>query len=176
MKKIYYLIFLIFPYFHVVSQNISGNSDWKTKEDFKAAEPKIIENILWLEKTPFSPDTTLRKNVGAYVFKWIIDCPYITLGMDLKFEGVLLKDDKCQNCHIIAAMFLMGKTLSLIENLEKPDECKANIRGIESMISIYNEIVKQKGESVKNSIMENYISLKKQNKLEEYVKKEMDKK
>lgn len=176
MKKIGYLILLFLPCYHVVSQNISGNTEWKTKADFKAAEPKIIENILWLEKTPFVSDTTLRKNVGAYVFKWMIDCPYITLGMDLKFEGVLLKDDKCQYCHIIAAMFLMGKTLSLIENSEKPDELKANIRGIESMITIYNEIIKQKGESAKNAIMENYLSLKTQNKLEDYVKKELKKK
>ncbi|QCR24245.1 hypothetical protein [Pontibacter sp. SGAir0037] len=73
---------------------------------------------------------------------------------------------------MLVPQFIFGKGLFLIKNKGEKDELQANIRGIESMVTLYTKI-KAKDKRAKNKTLEKYEGLVAKNTLEAYVRKQM---
>lgn len=169
----FFALVFVLSFNYTYSQNIDGGSDWSTEDEYRGAEEQVIENIKWLENNPLPEDEELRKEVGAYVLKWLMGCPYLTVDMDLKYEGPIMTDKKYEYSGKIATLFLFGKALYMLEH---PDEKKkamedgSNERGIISMLTAYKVLVKEKGDKAKHKTMEKYVKLQNEGKLTEFVK------
>ncbi len=173
MRALFVIGLLVIAVLSCNSQNIEGGTQWNSKEDYQSVEPQIIENILWLEANPLVEDMEYRKQVGAYVMKWLTGCPHISVTMTLKYEGKIMLDENYEFASRVSSIFLMGKTLYMIQHQDekkKIREVKSNERGIVSMITLYNELVKEKGASAKNEIMEQYVKMQDEGRLQEFVR------
>lgn len=175
MRTIFTLTFFLIAFctYQSFGQNLDGPNEWTTKEEYKSAESQVIENIKWLETNPLHDDEELRKEVGAYVMKWLLGCPYLTIEMSLKYEGDIMMDKKYEYAGKVATLFLFGKALYMLEH---PDEKKKELernsdeRGIISMVTAYKILVEQKGKDAKHKTMDKYVKMEKEGKLAEFVK------
>jgi hypothetical protein len=168
MKKLFLILLLAAAVTSVVySQN--NPSDWKTDEDFKKAEPVVIEKIAWIEEHPIEATQEENKITNAFVLYWFTEVKYIQLNIN---TDIFLKPSKEEYKYgsILGTLFMFGKGRFLIQNGNTADDISANVKGIETMITAYNNILKKEPDETCDA-MDKFVKMQKNNKLEAYVKK-----
>ncbi len=153
--------------FNLFAQSI-GNSAWHTIEEFKAEEPTIIRNIIWLENNPIATEQNDTKALSENIINWLSNTPYVSVILDGVFLESLMNNKRFKYSEKFKVTYLFGKSLYIIEHQEAVDEVKASVRGIEGMVTVYNEL-KQLDPSLNNSILEKYERLAAKGKLTKYV-------
>lgn len=167
MKK-YILILFLLAAGNVITftQTDSLSAGWKTKEDFEAAEGNVKKFILWLQTNTPSQDKDLRKDVSAYVLKWFIDCPYISISIDEKFE--LLKSGYTYEPDMLG-IYMFGIGYYLIEHKNEKMGLKSVHAGYKSMLTLYDTILKSEP-SATNKQLDEYKKLESSSELKSYIK------
>lgn len=150
----------------VFSQSDSLTMDWKTKEEFEAAEGNVKKFIIWLETNTPAKDTDLRKSVSAYLLKWFVGCPYISISIDEKFE--LLKTGYKYEADMLG-IYMYGIGYYLIEHKNEKMGLKSVYAGYKAMLALYETILKDEPSAV-NDILKNYNDLEKNSELKSYIK------
>lgn len=167
MRFILYVIFFSLVSLCGLAQQI-GRSSWETLEEFKAEEPNIIRNIIWLENNPFATEQNDTKALSENIINWLSNTPYVSVVLDGVFLEQIMDNKKFKYAEKFKVTYLFGKSLYIIENQNNSEETKASVRGIEGMITVYNEL-KQLDPSLNNSVLEKYARLRKKEKLENFV-------
>ncbi len=144
------------------------NTSWATIEEFKAEEPIIIRNIIWLENNPIATDQNDTKALSENIINWLTNTPYISVNLEGVFLENLMRNKRFKYAEKFKVTYLFGKSLYIIQHQDALDEVKASTRGIEGMINVYNEL-KLVDPSLTNNQLERYARLSAKGKLEEYV-------
>lgn len=167
MRTILFVIFYCLSAQLLFAQQIK-NSSWATIEEFKAEEPVIIRNIIWLESNPIATDQNDTKALSENIIKWLSNTPYLSVTLDGVFLESLMNNKRFKYAEKFKVTYLFGKSLYIIQHQDNLDEVKASTRGIEGMVTVYKEL-KQLDPSLTNGQLEKYTRLSLKGKLEKYV-------
>lgn len=131
-------------------------------EDYVKYENDVIKGCNWIMTTPIKEQTDKRKDVNAFLLKWISGSPNVSIEITEKIVtfGKLNPD--------LLMIFMAGWTKYAIENKDYTNKLKGNLSGIESVIEFYQ---KNSNDLKKDSNVEKYIKMKEKGTLEDYVKK-----
>lgn len=145
---------------------VPENVHLEKEADYLKYEADVLNGINWLENTGINEQLNKRKNTNAFLMKWILGTPTITIGLQV-FQTELTK----KNSDLLLS-FLGGWTKFAIENpSEKDDVIKANIAGFQSLIKVYSA---NKGNGIKkDKKIEKLIKLD-LSELEKWVRKEVE--
>ncbi len=168
MRFILTLFFYSLLSFSLFAQSI-GNTSWETIEEFKAEEPVIVRNIIWLENNPIATEQNDTKALSESIISWLSNTPYISVILDGVFLENLMNNKRFKYAEKFKVTYLFGKSLYIIEHQDDLDEVKASTRGIEGMVTVYKEL-KQLDPSLNNSVLEKYERLNTKGKLDKYVR------
>lgn len=168
---------LFFVLFSVIASNVYAqkveNTSWSTIEEFKAEEPTIIKNIIWLENNPIATSQNDTKELSENIINWLSNTPYISVILDEVFIESLLNNKQFKYAEKFKVTYLFGKSLYVIEHQDSLNEVKASVRGIEGMVLVYEEL-KLVDPSLWNSQLEKYCRLRARGKLEKYVRNRIE--
>jgi len=138
---------------------IPNNVKFEKAEDYKKNEPLVLESIAWLQKTPLSEKPEKRKEVNAYLLKWMTGSPTVSIEV---VSGIVPVD--CADCLFT---FLSGWTKYSLENNYAKDKIDCAVAGAEHVIEFYK---KNKAVLGKQSDIEKMIKRQKKGKLRKYIK------
>jgi hypothetical protein len=138
---------------------VPANYEFNVKEDYAKYEADIITASKWLEEIDLDKDEAKRKEVSAFVMKWIIGSPTVSVELNEKIMKLYNKNDKILINYMAAysAYWLQNKS-----SATKPAAIKA---GLISMMNVYKKDISIK----KNKDMDKLIKLTEENKLDEYI-------
>ena len=174
MSKLFTIMILIFiPIVTANAQHV-GSMNWSSEEDFKQDEKYIVEDILWLEENPLASLTNDTKAISSYVLNWLSNTPYISVTLDEIFLEGISNNKKYKYAEKFRVTYLFGKSLYEIQHQGNDDEVMASARGIEGMAKVYMEL-KKSDPSAKNRLLEKYAKMVKNNRIESYVRTEIQK-
>ena len=167
MKKYILILFLLAAAsVNTFTQTDSLSAGWKTKEDFEAAEGNVKKFIVWLQNNTPAQDKDLRKAVSAYVLKWFVDCPYIAISIDEKFE--LLNSGYTYEPDMLG-IYMFGIGYYLIEHKNEKMGLKSVYAGYKSMLALYETILKAEPSATSKQLDE-YKKLETSSELKSYIK------
>jgi hypothetical protein len=135
----------------------------ETKEDYAKHEKNVIESYNWLMKSPLEEESVKRQNINAFLLKWIIGSPNVSISLTLFNSNY----GDCQQCILI---FMGGYTKYALETRDFKDVFKSTLAGIEDVIKFY---ISNKTAIGRTPSIEKLIRLKGKNKLESYIKSKM---
>ncbi|MCB0497911.1 MAG: hypothetical protein KDC79_17360 [Cyclobacteriaceae bacterium] len=161
-------LFFVHFSFYSIAQTV-GNTSWKTIDDYKAEEPNIAKNIVWLENNPIATEQNDTKALSEYIIKWLTNVPYLKVVLDGVFLESLMNNKKFKYAEKFKVTYLFGKSIYLIEHQDNPDEAKACTRGVEGMVRVYKEL-NLLDPSLRNTTLDKYVRLSQKGKLESYVR------
>ncbi len=112
---------------------IPENTDMRTKDEFEASEPLVIESSNWLINTDLDKYTQERKKVNEFVWKWVSGTP--ALNIDITDELTKLYENNIQLLNI----FLAAYASYYIQHKTDFSNLAASREGIHAMIIVYNK-------------------------------------
>ena len=139
---------------------VPKNYTFEKKEDYAKYEKEIINCIIWLEKTLINKQQDKRKEVNAFLIKWLEGSPYVSI--EISQDIVTFLD--CSDCLMI---FMGGWAKYSLENSDYKNKLKGNIAGVQSVIKFYKNNKEFLG---KNKAIEKYIKLQDKGELENTIK------
>ena len=160
MNKIKSLIFLLFVSTSLLAQEVEIPNDIKLEnaEDYKKTEQLVLDCSEWLLKTPIAENPGKRKEVNAFLMKWMSGSPTVSIEL---VSGIVPLD--CANCLM---SFMSGWTKHSLENDYSKDKIECAVAGAENAIEFYK---KNKSVLGKNSDMEKLMKQQKKGKLKKYI-------
>lgn len=160
MNAIKILICLLFVNSSMFAQVVEIPKDLKLEnaEDYKKTEYLVINSTEWLLKTPINENQAKRKEINAFLMKWLSGSPTVTIEL---VSGIVPLE--CADCLM---SFMSGWAKYSLENNYSKDKVECAIAGAENAIEFYE---KNKSTLGKNSDIENLIKKKKKGKLKEYI-------
>ena len=158
---------------HVSGQQIT-DQNWSSEEDFRKDEPIVKANIIWLENNPLATTTNDTKALTQFVLNWVSNTPYISVKYDEIFLAGLTNSKKYKFGEKFRVTYLFGKSFYVLENPKENNEANASARGIEAMVTVYNEL-KKIDPSVRNSLLEKYSRLVKKGKTQVFTRSQLSK-
>lgn len=161
MNKIKILICLLFVSTGLLAQEVEIPNDLKLEnsEDYKKTEQLVLNSSEWLLKTPISENPSKRKEVNAFLMKWMTGSPTVSIEL---VSGIVPLD--CPDCLM---SFMSGWTKHSLENDYSKNKVECAVAGAENAIEFY---INNKSKLGKNSDMEKLIKQQKKGKLKKFVK------
>jgi hypothetical protein len=165
MKKTLVLFAFLSVALGCMAQEFSVPKDYKlvAKEDYAPYENDILGAIEWLENTPIIDQQTKRKEVNAFLFKWITGSPYVDVTIG---EIVMPFLENKQSQSVI--IFLAGWVKYALTTKDYDNQVEGSIAGVDAIIKFYN---KNKQWTGKDKSVEKYIKMQQKGTLKEYVEK-----
>lgn len=169
MKKILFIALFLSISAFTFSQDYTVPKDYKfeTKEDYKPYEPQVKEAIDWYLNNTLSADPKIRMEVTLFVMRWMEGTPDVSIGIDPRVITFLGTNKE------LLLVFMMGWTKYSLENDCSKDQILCNKAGVEAAVNFYN---KNRGFLKKDKEIEKYAKLMDKGKLEEDIKKKLEKK
>lgn len=161
MKNISLIISLILITIQANAQDFKVPENYKLEEeeDYSRFEKDVIEGVNWLLATPVTKDQAKRKEVNAFLMKWLMGSPSVSIELSQDVATFM----GCNDCLII---FMGGWAKYALEHKNSSNKIKENLAGIESLIDFYRS---NKNDLGKIKAIEKYIKLQERNKLVEYI-------
>lgn len=103
----------------------------KTKKEFVASEPKLLQAIDWLEQNPVRENDDARTVRNAYVIAWLTNSPTVTVEVN---ASVFAWGDKNPQ---LLGVFLGGWARYSIRNNYSKDVVAGSTAGLRSVINCY---------------------------------------
>lgn len=138
--------------------NIPKDLKLENAEDYKKTEPLVLRATEWLVKTPVSENPDKRKEINAFLMKWMTGSPTVSIEL---VPGIVPLD--CADCLML---FMSGWTTYSLENNYSKNKVDGAVAGAENAIEFY---LNNKSELGKNSDMEKLIKQQKKGKLPKYI-------
>lgn len=132
-------------------------------EDYNKYQPQILETIDWYLWRSMGLDNDKRQTAATFFMKWLTGTPTVTVDIDPKIVNFM--DINPQ----LLLPFSMGWTKYSIEN-NSTGRIKACMAGIEVIVDYYNA---NRAFMNKDKNIEKYEKLIKNNKLENYISKNL---
>ncbi len=171
MKKTFLLLIIAMSANFIFAQNIDVPKNYKFEkaEDFTLHKEKALECIDWLNTYNFDKYLDERKEAYAFLYKWIITNPNYDYGNLTTIMVDVLNDKHPFQAELIMA-YLMGEIKYAANNKNATSE-KIHLAGINNLIAVAenNSHLNFNSKAVKK-----YSKLKKQGKLENWIKTEME--
>ncbi|MEZ4849835.1 MAG: hypothetical protein R3B93_14705 [Bacteroidia bacterium] len=162
MKNLFLLPTLLFLVLNqVFSQNFEIPKDYslETASDYEKYEKSIVAAVDWLTEAPVNSNESHRKEVNAFLMKWLTGSPSVSIALTTEIATFM----DCGDCLLV---YMGGWAKYVIETGDNDDKVKANLAGLESVMTFYQ---KHKSELGKNKAIEKYIKMKAKGKLEAFV-------
>lgn len=161
MNTIKILILLLFVSTSLFAQEVEipSNVKLESTEDYKNTEGLVLNSTDWLLKTPISEKTEKRKEINAFLMKWMTGSPSVSIEL---VSGIVPLD--CPDCLL---SFMSGWTKYSLENNYSNNKIDGALAGAENAIAFY---VNNKTVLGKNPDMEKLIKHQKKGKLRKYIK------
>ncbi len=159
MKKVILVLFIALSTgLNSQSIEIPANVQLNSKEDYKKQEALVLKAIDWIQNTNLDKDIEKRKDVNAFLMKWMMGSPSVSIEL---IGGVVPLD--CKECLM---SFLAGWTKYSLENDYSKNKIEGALSGTNRMIDFY-----QKNEKfLENSTdIKKLIKKKKKKKLRKYL-------
>jgi len=131
-----------------------------TPEDYAMYEQQVINGFDYLLKSPMNVEPQKRKEVSAFIMKWVTGSPTVTI--ELSQELVPYMD--CPDCLLI---FMGGWTKYAIESKKYDDKVGASLAGTESVIEFYLANKKELG---RNKSIDKFVKLQREKKLRAFIR------
>lgn len=132
----------------------------KESETVTTENEKIIAAYNWLLETPLGKEPEKRKSINAFLLKWMTETPKVSIELSQKMVPYM----ECNECLVV---FMGGWAKYELES-SSTNKVRANLMGLENVIKFYQ---KNKSKIGVNKDIEKFIKLKNNNKLEDYIKK-----
>lgn len=168
MKKCIYTLLLSFLALSAFAQDfqVPANYKFEAKEDYKPYEPQILQAIDWALNTPLNKDVDKRKEVYAFILAWLSGSPDVSVNINFDIAYVSKTNQD------LLFPFVMGWARYSLENNYIKDDVLGNKAGIETAVKFYED---NKSVLKKDKGIEKYKELIEKNKLEEELKKKIEK-
>jgi len=137
--------------------------DFKSPEDYARYEKDIIEAAKWLKATPFNQEADKRKDVSAFVVVWLTGSSNVSVTL----ESWLLDFEKKNDGMMV--LFMASYSKWVLENSYSKDAVAAKKAALKDMMDVYKAGVGIK----KDKKMENMIKANDENKLDEWIEKNL---
>jgi hypothetical protein len=139
--------------------NVPDNYEFVSKEDYSKYEKDIISAAKWLVATPLNEQQEKRKDISAFVIKWINGSPTVNveinptiLDFEKKNEGML-------------AVYMASSAKYVLENNYSKDMQAKHKAALRDMIAVYKS-----GKGIKkDKKMEKLIKSDEEGKLDEWL-------
>lgn len=162
MKKHVLTTLLLTIVFNVLSFEVPKDYKLENKEDYLPLETDVVNAINWLSETPTDEQEGKRMDVNRFVLQWIVGSPYVHI--EIKQE-IFTFSDAAPDLLII---FLGGWAKYSIETKDYDNKIEGSLAGINAVIDFYT---KNKKSLPKSKEIEDYIKMKEDGTLKEYVEK-----
>ena len=139
-----------------IQQGFAQTQNYKTKEDYKAAEPEVIKNIKWLVEHPY-PNDDNRKSAERFVLIWLTGCPYMFQTVDEKVVGAI-QTPSYRYGGQLSNTYTFGKVQYKLEHPGDNNPKLAALQGVKNVVAAYKILVKA-DPSAKNEGAENLVNL-----------------
>lgn len=158
------LVAVLFCSLNLFSQEftVPQNLRLENAEDYALLEKDVLNAINWLSETSVTEQQTKRKEVNAFLLKWLAGCPYVHI--EIKSEIVTFMGSSPE----LLMMFMGGWAKYSIETKEYDNKIAGSLAGIEMVITFYE---KNKVNLPKDKNVEKYIKMKNKGTLIEYINK-----
>jgi len=111
---------------------VPNNPTLENEVDYKKQEKNVVDGINWLENTEVGKQSEKRIKANAFILKWMMGTPTITIGVQ-DFQSELTR----KNSDLLIT-FLGGWSKFAIENpTEKDNQLKCNLAGFQSLLKVY---------------------------------------
>ncbi len=135
---------------------------FRTKADYTKYEPEVIQAVNWLEVTPLNQQADKRKEVSAFLFKYLEGSPTVTIELhDLVLELNKKNPD-------LLMVFMAGWAKRKLENPSQTDKLKLNTAGVQSVLKVY-----QLGGAARDKSLEELTKLAGDSELEAWVRSKL---
>jgi hypothetical protein len=164
MKKLFGILMFSILTFNLVAQEFEVPKDCilSKEEDYAKYEGDILKGIDWLLKTPISSQPEKRREINRFVMTWLTGSPTVTVNIKAEIVNFMKPNPD------LLMVFMCGWTKYSIETKDNNNTAMGNQKGIEAVIEFYT---KNKEYLKKDNNVEEYIKLKENGKLEEYISK-----
>jgi hypothetical protein len=129
------------------------------KEDYPKYEADIIAAANWLESNDLNKESQKRKEVSAFVIKWITGSPYVTVSLTEQVSKLYGKNSS------LLIIYMASYTKHYLENKTSATQFSGTKAALISMMNVYKKGI----EISKTKEMEKLIKLTEENKLDEYI-------
>lgn len=164
MKKVVFTLFFSAFSILIFCQDfeVPKNYTLVKAEDYTTYEQVILKSYDWLMTTPVNEQAEKRKEVNAFLLKWITGSP--TVSIEIKQEILTFMGSSPD----LLLIFMGGWTKYALESKDFNNKIAGNIAGIESVVEFYT---KNKNSLPKDKNIEKYIKMKEKGTLKEYIVK-----
>lgn len=165
-------IFILIPCFFALSKgfaqqfSIPQNVQLHSKDDYIKYEKDIIATADWLQATPVGNDDATRKQANTFLMQWVTGSSTVNVNVNADFIGKL-----CDKNSDLLMMFIAGYTRNALQNNYDTSRFNGNMAGVKGVILLY----KLGGKIQKNRFVLSAIHAMDEGKLEEWVRRNMDK-
>jgi hypothetical protein len=158
------LMFTVLATHLLLGQNfdVPANYAFTSKEDYATYEPQVIQAINWLESTPLNQQTGKRKQVNAFLFKYLEGSPTVSIALTPYVMELSKK-----NPDLLMA-FLGGWAKYKLQNPEESDTLTLNTEGVKAVLKVY-----QLGGASKDKNVEKLLKLTSDQQLKDWVKSKL---
>ena len=164
--KIFIALFLILSSITSSSQefNVPGGYEFKAKEDYAKYEKQIIAAADWLIATPLNEQEEKRKEVSAFVMKWINGSPTV----NVEINPTIMDFEKKNPGMLI--LYMAGSAKYVLENNFSKDMRAKHKSALKDMIKVYKE-----GKGIKkDKKMEKLIKSEEEGKIYEWLEEHLN--
>jgi hypothetical protein len=138
---------------------VPSNYQLNTKEDYAKYEKDIIAATKWLHATPFNEQKEKRREVSAFVIKWINGSPTVNVELNPTIMGFEEKNEG------MLALFMSGCARFVLENNYSKDMRAKHKAALKGIIEVYRS-----GKGIKkDKKMEKLIKSDEEGKLDEWL-------
>ena len=168
MKKTILLAALIVFAFSLYGQEyvVPKNVKFENKADYATYEPQVKETIDWLLTTSLGKEQHKRTEANAFLMTWLTGTPDVTINI---YDGFLPFVKKSPE---LLMPFMAGCVKYSLENGYSKDDVLINKAGIETIVAFYRN---NRGYLKKDGDIEKYEKLIEKGKLEEDIRKKLEK-
>lgn len=103
--------------------------------DYGKYETNIKEDVAWLLKNPLDKDADLRKQISAFITKWITGAPNVSVTMGSVSSPIVGQKDYKYNGDLLIA-YMGGIAVFELNNPAEKDEAKIEAAGIEAILTL----------------------------------------
>ncbi|HEY4149756.1 MAG TPA: hypothetical protein VGM41_12540 [Chitinophagaceae bacterium] len=164
LPKPVWALLLLLP-FYSIAQDFVPPADpvLSSKEDYAKYEKDVISSAKWLESKAVGVEMEKRKQVGAFIIKWLSGSPTVNVAIT-PFQ-MKLADKNPQ----FLVLYMAAAARYCLENNYSKDTLKTTTAAVKSILACYG----LGGDITKNKVLERAITANKEGKLEEWVRGNM---
>lgn len=168
MKKMILLAALVVSSFSLYGQEymVPKNVKFENKGDYATYEPQVKETIGWLLATSLGKEPTKRTEANTFLMMWLTGTPDVSINVNTDLLPFVKKSPE------LLMPFIAGCVRYSLENNYSKDEIQINKAGLETIVAFYRN---NRGYLKKDDNIEKYEKLIEKGKLEEDIKKRIEK-